>query len=221
MGPIGKHGPPFHGTTTIAPTITRVGGSASASFLVPPKFNLTTGFGHVSAKSAAKRCGPAGLHDLGQTNATVGFDSTPFTWSSPGPVPANFTINFTVRFVTDLSATLGAPAGGPSAWAYSAVLVPSYLYDPTAGTAATGGAYYFQETTNGSLTGIVNATWNYPVQATFSPPHIVSGDQDTVEFSAYAIELAYAPGHTSTSATALRNMGTGSEKFKVGFWELA
>jgi hypothetical protein len=223
LGPLGKHGPPFTGSVVLGQGLTRAGCAATAKFLAPPSFSLKTGIGKVSSKSSASGCGPSGLYDLGATNATLGFDSKPFNWSSPGPVPSMITFKFTVDFVVNLSATLASAAGGPSAWAIGGVFVHINIYDLTTGTWSFGpGSWPFLESTNGSATGYVNQSYkNLTTITTYSSPGIVSGDEYTVVFYATTLEIAYAPSHTATSATALLNMATGGEHFLAGYWDLA
>ncbi len=219
--PLGPHAPPFQGSVVIGQGLSHVGCGASAKFVVPPSFSLQTGIGKVSSRSSASGCGPKGLYDLGATNATFGFDSTPFLWSSPGPVPANLTFNFTVNFVVNLSATPGAASGQPSAWAIGGVFVHINIFDLTTSTWSYGpGSWPFLESTNGSATGYVNQSYhNLTTNATYATTGIVSGDQYTVVFYATTLEIAYAPSHTAASATARLNMATTGAKFQANLWE--
>jgi hypothetical protein len=223
FGPLGFHGPPFKGSLVIGQGLSRVGCGATAKFLVPPTFSLKTGLGKVSSESSASGCGPKGLYDLGDTNSTLGFDSTPFTWSSPGPVPANITFNFSVTFVVNLTATLASPTGSPSAWAIGGVFVHVNIYDMTTGTWSFGpGSYPYLVSTNGSATGYVNQSWhNVRYNVTYPGPGIVSGDTYTIVIYATTLEIAYAPAHTATSATARLDMASGAKHFQVSDWTLA
>jgi hypothetical protein len=223
FGPLGIHGPPFTGSVVLGQGLSRVGCSATAKFVVGPSFSLKTGIGKVSSKSSASGCGPSGLYDLGGTNATFGFESKPFTWSSPGPAPVNITFDYTVDFVVNLSATVASPAGGPSAWAIGGVFLHFNIYDLTTGVWSFGpGVYPFLESTNGSATGYLNHSYvNLTNVVTLSPTGIVSGDEYTIVFYVTTLEIAYAPAHTATRVTARLNMATGGEHFQAGSWDLS
>ncbi|MCI4357293.1 MAG: hypothetical protein L3K18_09205 [Thermoplasmata archaeon] len=153
--PATLHAPPFHGTQHVVSTVQKSGCGATASLVVLPKFNLTTGIGKESAKSAVTGCGPPGFSDTGSTEATVGFDSLVVIAGTPAPGNFSFSSRFNVSW--NPSATPGNPFGGPFAWASAALVMRVWLYDPTNATAVSGLTFIDSlPTTNGTTTGNVS-----------------------------------------------------------------
>ncbi|MCI4370834.1 MAG: hypothetical protein L3J81_05860, partial [Thermoplasmata archaeon] len=69
---------PFHGTHHYASTAQSTGCGGSATIVVPPAFNLSTGIGREDGQSSANGCGPPTFSDTGFTEVTTGYDSLPF-----------------------------------------------------------------------------------------------------------------------------------------------
>ncbi|MFI5415121.1 MAG: hypothetical protein ACHQ16_05590 [Candidatus Lutacidiplasmatales archaeon] len=216
--PAALHTPPFHGTQHVASTVQKSGCGASASLVVLPKFNLTSGIGKESGKSAVTGCGPPGFSDTASTEATVGFDSLSVIAGSPAPGNFSFSSRFNVSW--NLSATPGSPFGGPFAWASAALLLRVWLYDLTNATPVSGLTFIDSvPTTNGTTTGNVSGYSGAPpiFNGTFLG---VTGHHYILQFYLEIWEWTYAPSGTSTHARASINAATGGHFMQLRSWSL-
>jgi len=128
--------PPFHGSLHLASTVQSTGCGGSASLVVPPTFNLSTGVGREYGKSAALGCGPTGFSDTGFTEATTGLDTLPVL--THAPAPRNWSFSYRSNVSWNLSATPMNPFGGPFAWAAASFVIVGVLYDLTNSTVVQG-----------------------------------------------------------------------------------
>jgi len=217
--PYGKHSAPFAGTIHVGQVIVSSGCSASASFVTPPQFNLTSGIGRVYGKSSVKSCGPPGFSDFGATVGTTGFDSQTFVLQSPTPTQIWF--NLSVSYTYNLSATPQSPAGGPFAWASFGLEVVMTSFDITSSTLGPGCTYPIGWTTNGSATGNVSGGFHGPSGCGITGPlGFVAGDRYIVQIYAVVSEFAYAPSATGTHASARADMASGTHELNVHSWTI-
>jgi len=196
------------------------GCGASASFVTPPQFDLTTGIGLAYGKSSVTGCGPPGFSDFGSTQGTTGFDSSVFVLKSPTPTQLWF--NLSVSFAYNLSATPQNVGGGPYAWASFTLNVIATSFDVTTLSAGIGCLNLIgYATTNGSATGNVSGGYHGPAGCGFTGPlPFTAGDKYIVQIYVEVWEFTYAPSATSTHASAQANMGTGTHELKVHSWTI-
>jgi hypothetical protein len=215
------HVAPFHGTLHVASIVQKSGCGGTASLVVPPKFNFTTGVGKAYGKSAAKGCGPPGFSDYGVTEATTGFDSLPVV--APSPAPGNFSFSLNENISWNLSATPQSPFGGAFAWASAEVDLEGHLYDLT-NASIRGGLIYSTVgiTTNGTATGNVTGFQAGPLGFRIfnSTTLTVPGHHYIFQFFVEIWEWTYAPSGTSTHASARINMATGGHNVTLLNWSL-
>ena len=216
---LAKHVAPFHGTLHVGSTVTNNGCGGSATLLVSPTFNFSTGVGRASGKSAATGCGPTGFADYGSTYATTGLDSAAFLMTAPAA--HNFSFSSRVNATWNLSATPASPAGGPFAWASAGLILKGYLWDLTNATLRAG--FFFIDTiltTNGTTTGNASGTIAGPFTfKAFSAGNMtVVGHHYMFVFFVEIFEWAYAPSGTATHASARINMGSAGHSMKLVSW---
>jgi hypothetical protein len=215
-GPFVTHAAPFKGTLHIGQTVSSIGCGASSSFLVAPKFNLTTGIGKVDEKAAATGCGLPGFSDDAMTQGIAGFDSKiiPHAGITKGLLAFNYSDNLTFN----LSATPMNPAGGPFAWAAMQYEVVSILWNLTT-MQPCGGLYSTTfDSTNFSASGYANGTIGGPSGVLFGPIVPNPNFQYVVMIYFIATIWVHAPAGTHTHASAKFDMATGSHKFTVMNW---
>ncbi|HXQ95108.1 MAG TPA: hypothetical protein VN864_08100 [Thermoplasmata archaeon] len=214
--------PPFHGTHHVASSVQSTGCGGSASLVVPPTFNLTTGVGREFGKSAAYGCGPPTFSDTGFTEATTGFDSLPVV--AHAPAPKNWSVTFRLNVSWNLSATPINPFGGPFAWASASWVVAAVLYDLTTSSASVSlENTSFALPTNSSTTG--NVSGYFAQTAVFSLTNFanltVIGHHYICQFFVETFEWTYAPSGTSAHASARLNLATGGHQVKLLHWSLS
>jgi hypothetical protein len=216
-----SHAAPFHGTLHVASTVQSSGCGGSASLVVAPTFNLSTGVGREYGQSAAKGCGPPTFSDTGFTEATTGFDSLPFVVHAPAP--RNWSVAYRSNVSWNLSATPMNPFGGPFAWAAVSIVWVGVLYDLTnASVAASFTITDLPLPTNSSVTGNVSGYASGPGgSAVFNDANLtVVGHQYIFQFFVETFEWTYAPSGTNTHASARLNLGTGGHQVKLLHWSL-
>ncbi|MFI5415122.1 MAG: hypothetical protein ACHQ16_05595, partial [Candidatus Lutacidiplasmatales archaeon] len=214
--------PPFHGTHHFASTVQKTGCGATASLVVPPAFNLTSGIGRAFGKSSVTACGPTGSYDYASTEETTGFDS--FVIVVHAPTPQNFSLTGHFNVSWNLSATPMNPSGGPSAWATAAFDLFGRLYDVTnASVVISFAVYTLGITTNGTATGNVSSYFanGFAYTATNFTKLTVAGHHYIFQFYSETVETSYAPAGTGTSASARINLATGGHLVKLNQWSLS
>jgi hypothetical protein len=217
--PYGKHSPPFTGTKHVGQVVVSSGCSASAFFVTPPQFNLSSGIGRAYGKSSVKSCGPPGFSDFGATVGTVGFDS--YTFVPKPPTPTQIWINISVSYTYNLSATPQSPAGGPLAWASYSVKVVETSFDITNSSLGPGCTLQVASTTNGSATGNASGGSHGPIGCGITGPlGFVAGDRYIVQIYVVVSEFAYAPSATGTHASARADMASGTHELNVHSWTI-
>jgi hypothetical protein len=217
-----SQGPPFHGTVHNASTVQSTGCGGSATLVVPPTFNLTTGVGKEYGKSAAHGCGPVGFSDTGFTEATTGLDTLPVV--AHAPAPRNWSYSFRSNVSWNLSATPMHATGGPYAWASATVVWVGVLYDLTNSSVAAS----FTDTllilpTNSTTTGNVSgyASGIGGVSYLNYPNLTVVGHHYIFQFFVETFEWTYAPSGTTTHASARLNLATDGHQVKLLHWSLS
>ena len=216
-----KHVAPFHGTLHIASTVTSSGCGGSASLVVAPTFNFTTGVGRESIKSSAIGCGPPGFSDYGAAAATTGMDSAAVLMTSPAAHNFSFVARLNASY--NLSASPQNPAGGSFAWASAAFVFNGLLWDITNSTLRAGLlATFIGFTTNGTTTGNASGFVAGPFAfKTFYPGNLTAaGHRYIFIFWAELLEWTYAPSGTSLHASARFNMATSGHNEKLLSWSL-
>jgi hypothetical protein len=216
-----KHVAPFHGTLHIGSTVTSSGCGGSASLVVPPTFNFTTGVGREFGRSAATGCGPPGFSDYGATEMMTGLDSSPVLMHAPAAHNFSFVARLNVTW--NLSATPMNPFGGPFAWASAAIAYKGELLDLTNSSVRASFTFLaFTITTNSSVTG--NATGFLSGPAGFGFFNFTKltavGHHYMFEFYVQLFEWAHAPSGTLTHATARINMATAGHQLRLISWSL-
>jgi hypothetical protein len=214
--------PPFHGSHHYASIVQSTGCGGSATLVVPPTFNLTTGVGREYGKSAATGCGPPTFSDTGFTGATMGYDSVPFVVHSPAP--KNFSLSFSSNISWNLSATPMNPVGGPFAWASAAIVWVGELYDLTnASVRWTITSVYLALPTNSTTTGNVTggAVGTGGGSVTNDAGLTVVGHHYIFQFFVEISEWTYAPSGTTTHASARLNAGTGGHEVHLLSWTVS
>jgi hypothetical protein len=208
-----KHGPPFSGTAHLGQVIVSSGCGASASFVTPPEFNLTTGIGKVYGKSSVTACGPPGFSDFGATEGITGLDSASFVAHTPTPTYIWFNLTYKVTY--NLSATPQKASGGPSAWASAVMDFYWRVWDLTTNSLALWSGALAAVTTNGTSTGNVSGTDIGSGEGLGGPLNFTAGHTYIVQIYAELFEFAYAPAGSGTHASARLNMATGAHQLKI------
>jgi hypothetical protein len=217
-----SQGPPFHGTPLVASTVQSTGCGGSASLVVTPTFNLTTGVGREYGKSAAHGCGPPGFSDTGFTEATTGLDTLPVI--AHAPAPRNWSYTFQSNVSWNLSATPINPSGGPYAWASASVVWVGVLYDLTnrsvvASLTDTLLILPTNSTTTGNVSGYAAGTGGSSL-SNFANLTVV-GHHYIFQFYVETFEWTYAPSGTTTHASARLNLATVGHQVKLLHWSLS
>lgn len=217
-----SQGPPFHGSHHLASTVQSTGCGGSASLVVPPTFNLSTGIGREYGKSAAYGCGPPTFSDTGFTEATTGLDTLPVVVHAPAPTNWSFTYRLNVSW--NLSATPMNPFGGPFAWASASFVIVGVLYDLTnASVAHLFTTTYLILPTNSSATG--NSSGYASGAGGTSVTHFANltavGHHYIFQFYLETFEWTYAPSGSNTHASARLNGATGGHQVQLLHWSLS
>lgn len=219
FNPVGLHAAPFRGTLHSGQVIVASGCGAHAGFTTAPKFNLSTGIGHLAEKSTATGCGPKGFPDFGSVLGITGFDSPTFVWSRAAPL--NFTVNLTTVLVANLSATPMNPAGGPFAWASYLTLSKGVLWDLTTSTVANSFTIIIGDTTNLSANATVNQASNFTGFAVgFLPGNLTNGHSYIVQMYIEVWAFAYAPSATATHASARVTLAGSTGEYRANSWKI-
>jgi hypothetical protein len=208
--------PPFHGTHHYASTVQSTGCGGSATLVVRPAFNLTTGVGREYGKSTAFGCGPPTFSDTGFTEETTGYDSAAFVVHAPAP--RNWSFSYRSNISWNLSATPMNPFGGPYAWAAASIVFIGVLYDLTNATVAQSCSNtVLLLPTNASATGNVSGygsgTGGFGITNLANLTTV--GHHYIFQFYVELYEWTYAPSGTSTHASARINMATGGHQVKL------